>query len=34
MVVGEVQQSEVFHVSEGLGVNLGNLIVDQKQALM
>lgn len=33
-VVGEVQQSEVVHVSEGPGVNLGDLVVDQKQALM
>lgn len=32
-VVGEVQQSEMIHVSEGLGVNLGDLVVDQKQAL-
>jgi len=32
-VVGEVQQAEVVHVSEGLGVNLGDLVVDQKQAL-
>lgn len=33
-VVGEVQQSEAFHVSECLGVNLGDLVVDQKQALL
>lgn len=33
-VVGEIQQSEMVHVSEGLGVNLGDLIVDQKQALL
>lgn len=33
-VVGEVQQSEVIHVPEGLGMNLGNLVVDQKQALL
>lgn len=26
-VVGEVQKSEVVHVSESLGVNLGNFIV-------
>ena len=33
-VVGEVQQSEVVHVSEGPGVNLGDLVVDQKQTLV
>lgn len=32
-VVGEVQQSEMVHVSECLGVNLWNLIVDQKETL-
>lgn len=33
-VVGEVQQSQIVHVSEGLGVNLRDLVVDQKQALL
>ena len=33
-VVGEIEQSEVVHVSEGLGVNLGDLIVDEEQALL
>lgn len=33
-VVGEVQQSEMVHVSEGLGMNLRDLVVDQKQALL
>lgn len=27
-VVGEVQQSEMVHVSEGFGVNLRDLVVD------
>lgn len=33
-VVGQVQQSEVIHVPEGLGVNLRDLVVDQEQALL
>lgn len=33
-VVREVQQSKVVHVSEGLGMNFRDLVVDQKQALM
>lgn len=33
-VVGEVQQSEMVQVSEGLGVDLRDLVVDQKQALL
>lgn len=33
-VVGQVQQSEVIHVPEGLGMNLRDLVVDQKQALL
>lgn len=27
-VVGQVQQSEMVHVSEGFGVNLNDLVVD------
>lgn len=33
-VVGQVQQSEMIHVPEGLWVNLRDLVVDQKQALL
>lgn len=33
-VVGEVQQFETLHVSEGPGVDLGDLVVDQEQALL
>lgn len=32
-VVGEVQKSEVVHVSESFGVNLGNFIVVEKETL-
>lgn len=32
-VVGQVQQSEMIHVPEGLGVDLRDLVVDQKQAM-
>lgn len=32
-VVGEVQQPQMVHVSEGFGVNLGDLVVYQKQTL-
>lgn len=33
-VVGQVQQSEMVHISEGFWMNLRDLIVDQKQALL
>ncbi len=33
-VIGKVQQSETVHVSEGPGVNLRDLVVDQKQTLL
>lgn len=32
-VVGEVQQSQVVHVLEGIWVNFRDPVVDQKQAL-
>lgn len=32
-VVGQVKQPQVVHVSEGLGVDLGDLVVDQEQTL-
>lgn len=32
-VVGQVQQPQVVHVSEGFGVDLGDLVVDQEQTL-
>lgn len=34
LVVGQVEQSEVVHVPEGLWVDLGDLVVDQKQTLL
>lgn len=33
-VIGEVQQFETLHVSESPGVDLGDLVVDQEQALL
>lgn len=34
LVVGEIQQSKMVHVSEGLWVNFRDPVVDQKQALL